>query len=59
MSKSKAKSDQQALRYKTADLLRSKALSGYQKDFVKVILTAPDYTIEEAKAAIEAVLGHQ
>jgi hypothetical protein len=37
-------------------LLRSKALAGYQKDFARVILTAPEYTVEEAKAALDAVL---
>jgi hypothetical protein len=49
MSKSKIK-------YQTEKLLRSKALAGYQKDFARVILTAPEYTVEEAKAAIEAAL---
>jgi hypothetical protein len=37
-------------------LLRSKALAGYQKDFARVILTAPEYTVKEAKAALDAVL---
>ena len=49
MSKSKIK-------YQTERLLRSKALAEYQKDFARVILTAPEYTVEEAKAAIEAAL---
>lgn len=49
MSKSKIK-------YQTERLLQSKALAGYQKDFARVILTAPEYTVEEAKAAIEAAL---
>ena len=49
MSKSKIK-------YQTEKLLQSKALAGYQKDFARVILTAPEYTVEEAKAAIEAAL---
>ena len=49
MSKSKIK-------YQTEMLLRSKALAGYQKDFARVILTAPEYTVEEAKAALDAVL---
>ena len=37
-------------------LLRSKALAEYQPDFAAVILTEPEYTIEEAKAAIETAL---
>lgn len=49
MSKSKIK-------YQTERLLQSKALAGYQKDFARVILTDPEYTVEEAKAAIEAAL---
>lgn len=49
MSKSKIK-------YQTEMLLRSKILAGYQKDFARVILTAPEYTVEEAKAALDAVL---
>lgn len=52
MSKSKTK----ATVYRTAVLLRSKALAGYQKDFARVILTKPAYTIEEAIAALDAVL---
>ena len=42
--------------YQTERLLRSKALAGYQQDFVRVILTKPEYSIAEAKAAIEAAL---
>ena len=34
--------------YETRVLLKSNALKGYQKDFAKVILTKPVYTIEEA-----------
>jgi len=39
-------------RYSTADLLNSKALSGYQRDFARVLLTKPDYTLQEAKAIL-------
>ena len=42
--------------YLTTDLLKSKALAMYQQDFVKVILTKPEYTLEEAKAEIEKAL---
>jgi hypothetical protein len=44
------------VKYSTARLLRSKALSGYQQDFARVILTAPEYTLSEALAALDAVL---
>lgn len=55
MSKSKNEAAD-AVRYSTERLLRSRALAEYQPDFARSILTAPEYTIEEAKAAIEAVL---
>ena len=54
MSKSKATDHE--VKYVTAWLIRSKALAGYQQDFVRAILTKPEYTIAEAKAAIEAAL---
>lgn len=40
----------------TEKLLKSKALADYQKDFAKAILTKPEYTIEEAKTALDKVL---
>jgi hypothetical protein len=40
----------------TESLLKSKALSGYQVDFAKAILTKPEYTVEEAIAALDKVL---
>ena len=40
----------------TNSLLKSKALSGYQPDFAKAILTKPEYTVEEAKAELDKVL---
>ena len=54
---SKSKATDREVKYVTARLIRSKALAGYQQDFVRVILTKPEYTIAEAKAAIEAVLN--
>lgn len=54
---SKSKATDHKVKYVTAWLIRSKALAGYQQDFVRVILTKPEYTIAEAKAAIEAVLN--
>lgn len=58
MSRDKKKAPERAgeTRYSTGRLLRSKALSGYQEDFARAILTAPEYTISEAKAALDAVL---
>ena len=32
--------------YKTDELLKSKAFSGYQKDFAKALLIKPEYTME-------------
>lgn len=40
-------------RYPTRALLQSKALSGYQRDFVRTLLTKPDYTVQEAKALLD------
>ena len=54
---SKLKATDHDVKYVTEWLIRSKALAGYQQDFVRVILTKPEYTIAEAKAAIEAVLN--
>lgn len=51
MSKSKP-----APKFTRERLLRSKALAGYQPDFASVILDKDEYTIQEAKAAIEAAL---
>lgn len=40
-------------RYPTAELLSSKKLAGYQRDFAKVLLTKPDYTLQEAMDVLE------
>ena len=42
----------EAVTYPAEVLIRSKALAEYQKDFVRAVLTEPEYTIEAAKAAI-------
>lgn len=44
--------------YATEKLLKSKEFKGYQQDFARAILTKPKYTVEEAKAALDAVLKH-
>lgn len=41
------------VRHPTALLLASGALSGYQRDFAKVLLTGPDYTVQEAKDILD------
>lgn len=43
-------------RYRTEKLLKSRYLAGYQRDFAKVILTGPAYSIPEAKALLDRVL---
>jgi len=47
-SKSKDNEEKTAQTFETKRLLKSKALQNYQPDFVRVILTGPEYTIEEA-----------
>lgn len=41
------------VRYPTSQLLSSGALSGYQRDFAGVLLTKPEYSIQEAKAVLD------
>ena len=43
-------------KYPTSKLLKSKHLAGYQRDFARVILTEPEYTIEEAKQLLDEKL---
>lgn len=43
-------------KYPTNKLLKSKHLADYQRDFAKVILTEPAYTISEAKEVLDKVL---
>lgn len=40
-------------RYPTAQLLASKALSSYQRDFAAALLTGPEYTVQEAKSILD------
>lgn len=57
-NKPSAKKDTQPVRrYATEKLLKSSHLKEYQPDFARVILTEPEYSVEEARAALEAVLG--
>ena len=50
------KSKETESKYPVEAILKSKALSGYQPDFAKAILTEPAYTVEEAVAAIDKAL---
>ena len=43
-------------RYPAEALLRSRVLSGYQKDFARVILANKEYTVQEAIEALDKVL---
>lgn len=43
-------------KYPTSKLLKSRHLAGYQRDFARVILTEPEYTIEEAKKLLDEKL---
>lgn len=42
-----------AVRHPTAQLLNSRALSGYQRDFAAALLTGPEYTLQEAKTILD------
>ena len=43
-------------RYPAEALLRSRVLSGYQKDFARVLLADKEYTIQEAIEVLDKVL---
>jgi len=53
---SKKQETNEAVKYTTDSLIKSKALAKYQRDFVRVVLTKPEYTLEEAVEAIEGEL---
>jgi hypothetical protein len=56
MSKSKNNVVIDEIKYTRERLLTSKALKEYQRDFATVILTDKEYTINEAKAVLDAAL---
>lgn len=41
-------------RFKTEDILKSKKFAGYQKDFLKALLTKKEYSLAEAKKIADA-----
>ena len=50
---SKAKDTKKTVREPVKFNLASKEFSGYQPDFAKVLLTKPEYTLEEAKEILD------
>ncbi len=42
-----------AKKYSREALLRSKEFSGYQKDFLGVLLCRPEYTLQEARRIVK------
>lgn len=57
--KSKQKTSEEAATFPVSTLVKSKALSRYQKDFVKACLTDPEYTIEDAISVLDAKLKEE
>ena len=45
------------MKYPTESLLQSKSLSGYQQDFARAVLKESEYTMKEAKSALEGFFG--
>ena len=50
------KSKETESKFPVEAILKSKALSGYQPDFAKAILTKSEYTVEEATATLDKAL---
>lgn len=50
---------QKPKKYKTEVLLKSRALSDYQTDFAKALLTKPTYTAEEARTKLDQFFGKE
>lgn len=44
-------------KYTREALLRSKKFSGYQRDFLAVVLNKPEYTTKEAEKAVRDFFG--
>jgi len=45
------------IKYKTESLLKSRGFAEYQQDFARVLLTDPEYTVEEAKEILNKFFG--
>ncbi len=53
----KSKSENEVVKIPTVKLLKSKALSGYQRDFAKAILTEPEYSLDDAISTLDKALN--
>ena len=53
MEKKPEKTGVPTVRYPTEQLLNSKALAGYQRDFARTLLTKPEYTPQEAQDILD------
>lgn len=49
----------EGVKYPTEALLESEALSSYQRDFARALLSKPEYGIEEARETLDAFLGKE
>lgn len=52
-TKEDAGAEKPVVRFPTQQLLASKALSGYQRDFARAVLKKPEYTVEKAVAELD------
>lgn len=48
-----------AVVYPREALIKSKALAGYQRDFVSSVLTKSEYTIEDAISLLDAAMKEE
>jgi len=48
-----------AVVYPREALIKSKALAGYQRDFVSSVLTKSEYTIKEAYSVLDAAMKEE
>lgn len=56
---SRSRTDPGETKYKTEVLLKSRALSGYQTDFARALLTQKEYSINEARAVLDTFYGKE
>lgn len=54
---SASKTTKTPAKYSREKLIHSKKFSGYQKDFVSVLLDKPEYTMAEAEEILSKALG--
>ena len=56
---SRSRTAPEEIKYKTEVLLKSKALSGYQTDFSRALLTQNEYSIKAARAVLDKFYGKE